>query len=106
MMTPIGLFLKTNHLKQVDLARYLGITEGSVSKMVKGSTQPSKVNMDKILSNDKGWDTTPLTNTIEQNEADIEETRKEIARLRQQIEELKEDKLRYWGLIMELTKKQ
>ena len=104
-MTPVGLFLKTNHLKQVDLARYLGITEGSVSKMVKGSTQPSKENLHKILSNDKGWDTTPLTNTIEQNEAEADEIRREIERLRQQVKELKEDKLRYWGLIMELTKK-
>ena len=95
-MTPVGLFLKTNHLKQVDLARYLGITEGSVSKMVKGSTQPSKENLHKILS---------LTNTIEQNEAEADEIRREIERLRQQVKELKEDKLRYWGLIMELTKK-
>lgn len=102
-MTPVALFLKTNHLKQVDLARYLSITEGSVSKMVKGTIQPSKENLRKILSNDKGWDTTPLTNTIEQNEAEAEEIRKEIARLRQRIEQLKEDGLCYRGLIMKLN---
>lgn len=106
-MTSVENFLKANHLKQVELARYLGITEGSVSKMVKGSTQPSKENLRKILENDRGWDTKSLTVPLQQKtEGEIEEMTKEIERLKRQIEELKEDKLRYWGLIMELTKKQ
>lgn len=59
-MTQIANFLKTNKLTQVGLAQFLGITEAAVSNMARGKSNPSEANMLKILSNDRGWDTSML----------------------------------------------
>ena len=64
VMNQIAMFLKMNGIKQVELARYLSISEPSVSKMVKGYTNPSPENLHKILNNDQGWDTSMLTSGI------------------------------------------
>lgn len=61
-MAKIGDFLKANKLKQVELARYLEITEASASRMAKGLTNPSPKNLRKIMENDRGWDTSMLLN--------------------------------------------
>ena len=53
-------FLYKNKLKQVDLAKYLGVTEAFISRMVKGVCNPSKENLTKILNNPHGWDTSML----------------------------------------------
>lgn len=53
-------FLKTNHLKQVELATYLGITESAISNVVKGKANLSEENLIKILDNDRGWDVSML----------------------------------------------
>lgn len=53
-------FLYRNKLKQVDLAKYLGVTEAFISRMVKGVGNPSKENLTKILNNSHGWDTSML----------------------------------------------
>ena len=49
-------FLKKNHLKQVELADYLGIKEPSISDVVRGKGNLSEDNLQKILQNDRGWD--------------------------------------------------
>lgn len=56
-------FLYRNKLKQVDLAKYLGVTEAFISRMVKGAGNPSKENLTKILNNPHGWDTSMLINS-------------------------------------------
>lgn len=53
-------FLKANSLKQVDLARYLGITEAAISNVVKEKSEFSKENLIKITNNPYGWDTSML----------------------------------------------
>ena len=53
-------FLKTNHLKQVELANFLGITESAISNVVKGKANLSEENLIKILENDRGWDVSML----------------------------------------------
>ena len=55
-------FLYKNKLKQVELAKYLGVTEAFISRMVKGMGNPSKENLTKILNNPYGWDTSMLIN--------------------------------------------
>lgn len=55
-------FLYKNKLKQVELAKYLGVTEAFISRMVKGTGNPSKENLTKILNNPYGWDTSMLIN--------------------------------------------
>lgn len=64
-------FLKVNGLKQVDLARYLGITEAAVSNAVKGKSEFSPENLIKIKSNPYGWDTSMLKS--DQSENPVEE---------------------------------
>ena len=52
--------MKENHLRQVDLARFLGITESSVSSAANGRNNLSEENLSKILNNKEGWDTSAL----------------------------------------------
>lgn len=53
-------FLRVNKLKQVDIARYLGVTEAAISNVVKGKSDFSKDNLIKILENPYEWDTSML----------------------------------------------
>lgn len=55
-MNVYKLFICTNHIKQVELAKFLGISEGSISNLVKGRNNLSEEHFAKLLSNDKGWD--------------------------------------------------
>lgn len=115
-MNHIKEFLAVNNLRQRDLAKFLGISEPSVSKMVKNLTNPSKLNLCKILDNCHGWDVSPLlddddgdtinhvdgnNNITINNNVDselVKSLRKQIALLEDQVAELKKDKdeLREW----------
>lgn len=53
-------FLRINKLKQVELARYLGVTEAAISNAVKGKSRFSDENLIKIKNNPYGWDTSML----------------------------------------------
>lgn len=53
-------FLKVNNLRQVDIARYLGVTEAAISNVVKGKSEFSKENLIKLQENPYGWDTSML----------------------------------------------
>jgi len=87
-MVNIKQFLTDNSLKQVELARFLGITEASVSKMAKGYTSPSKENLQKILDNDKGWDTDSLLHKAGRNGGEMKDLREENRRLKQEVDRL------------------
>lgn len=65
-------FLKVNNLKQVDLARYLCVTEAAISNVVKGKSEFSEDNLIKIVNNPNGWDVTMLTSDQPENPAEIE----------------------------------
>lgn len=75
-MNRVAIFLRQNGLRQVDLARFLGVSEPSVSRMVKGHTNPSEENLRKILANDRGWDVSMLVDP--DHSGDSEETRNRI----------------------------
>lgn len=64
-------FLKVNNLKQVDLARYLCVTEAAISNVVKGKSEFSEDNLIKIVNNPHGWDVTMLTSDQPENPAEI-----------------------------------
>lgn len=87
-MVNIKQFIEDNGLKQVDLARFLGITEASVSKMVKGYTNPSKENLQRILDNDRGWDTTSLLHKGGRNGGEIRDLKEENRRLKEEVSRL------------------
>lgn len=69
-------FLKVNSLKQVEIARYLGVTEAAISNVVKGKSEFSDENLIKILNNPYGWDVSMLKesdqpeNAVEENPQD------------------------------------
>ena len=52
-------FLKINHLKQIDVANYLGISESFMSQIVNGTRQLPPDKRELLLKN-KDWDSTPL----------------------------------------------
>lgn len=56
----VRAFLKTNGLKQRELAYYLGVTEAAISNVVKGKSVFAEENLIKILNNPNGWDTSML----------------------------------------------
>lgn len=87
-MVNIKQFLADNGLKQVDLARFLGITEPSVSKMAKGYTSPSKENLQRILDNDRGWDTSALTGKPSGKGGELRDLKEENRRLKAEVDRL------------------
>lgn len=105
-------FLRKNGLRQVDLVEYLGVTRATISSVVKGKSNLSAYNFNKILNNDKGWDTSMLTEegsdpspqSRDCKDELLDSLRKNIALLEDQVAELKRDKeeLREW--IKELTR--
>ena len=47
-------------IKQSELAKYLGVSEGYISQVVSGKKQLSNENLSKVLNNPFGWDTSML----------------------------------------------
>lgn len=105
-------FLRKNGLRQVDLVEYLGVTRATISSVVKGKSNLSAYNFNKILNNDRGWNTSMLTEEGTDSSPHsgdcqselLDSLRKNIALLEDQVSELKKDKeeLREW--IKELTR--
>lgn len=56
----IRKFLEVNHLKQVDLVRYLDQSASFVSQIVKGTRPIPEDSLNKLLNNNEGWDTSML----------------------------------------------
>jgi transcriptional regulator with XRE-family HTH domain len=48
-------FVFFNEISQKELAEYLGISNGYMSKLVSGTAKLKKEQLTKILNNDKGW---------------------------------------------------
>lgn len=61
----IKVFLKTNRLKQVDLARMLGISEPFMSQVANGAANLGPDNLEKLftLAGEYGWDISMLPST-------------------------------------------
>lgn len=53
-------FMFEQNIKQSDLAKYLGVSEGYVSQVVSGKKQLSDENYGKVLNNPYGWDVSML----------------------------------------------
>ena len=47
-------------IKQSELAKYLGVSDGYISQVVGGKKQLSNENLSKVLNNPFGWDTSML----------------------------------------------
>lgn len=95
-------FLQQNNLKQVDLAKYLEISEPAVSALVKEKAQPSQENLTKILNNPYNWDTSALSQDSTPTKYTTDAT---VQRLTAEVAELKAQIKWYQNLIETLTKK-
>lgn len=122
-------FLEANNLKQVDLARFLGVSESAVSSMIKGKSNPSKENLIKIINNPHGWNVVMLVennngminnqsgthiggnNTVTMStgncalEKENASLRMENEMLKSQLEKAEAEKQEYWEMIKRLTAK-
>lgn len=54
-------FMFEGKIKQLDLAKYLGVSEGYISQVASGKKQLSDENFSKVLNNPFGWDVSMLT---------------------------------------------
>lgn len=54
-------FMFEQKIKQSDLAKYLGVSEGYISLVASGKKKLSKDNFGKVLNNPYGWDVSMLT---------------------------------------------
>ncbi|MBQ3813631.1 MAG: hypothetical protein II841_08705 [Bacteroidales bacterium] len=134
-MDGLKSFLIFNDLSQLEVAHFLGISKGQMSKLVSGVARLQDEQLEKLLANPFGWNTEFLTNpmwgdlergklvadaggvAIQQNgkqnkigkvqaaSDEVAALRKEIDLLRAQVEELKAEKAAYWEMIKQLTAK-
>lgn len=104
-MTAIEEFLRINAIRQVDLARYLGINESSVSKLVRGLTRPSPANYRRLMDNDRGWITDPLRalNPDSVPDEKLELLLRENARLNAEVRSLRRERDQQWQVIRNLS---
>lgn len=104
-MKSIEEFLRINAIRQVDLARYLGINESSVSKMVHGKTRPSPANYRRLMDNDRGWITDPLRalNPDSVPDEKLELLLRENARLNAEVRSLRRERDQQWQVIRNLS---
>lgn len=114
-------FRKQNNISQQELAQYLGVRQGFISQMERGTRPVSHKAYEKIMSN-PDWTYTEASfeikgDSIQQNggtnnigkvtgDAEILALRKEVELLRAQVADLKEEKAAYWEMIRALTKVQ
>lgn len=63
-MCGLKSFLIFNNLNQVDVAQYLSVSKGQMSKLVSGTSRLQPEQLEKLLHNDKGWNTEFLTDPI------------------------------------------
>lgn len=126
-------FRKKNGLTQSDIASYLGggVEKGFISQIEHGARKLPDAQLAKLLSNDKGWDTSLLVDkgittnisthasgsskasvnitsneTIPSSDKDIEITslKKDIEYLKLQLSEEKKRCEQYWEMIQKLMK--
>lgn len=118
-------FRKANKLTQEDVARYLGVGQGFISQIEKGSRPLPEDAAQKIKSNPE-WDSTTLMespsvnirNSVSGNGsanaivnspdaslgADQRKLNDEIAALRKELELVTAERDRYWDMIQKMMK--
>ena len=113
-MIDLREFRRANHLTQDELGEYLGIKKSFISKVENGKEKLPDDKFQKLVNNDRGWDTTYLYvgtgDHIHQNggknnigkityDSENEALRRENEILRQRIEEMMKRNEEYWEVI-------
>ena len=94
------LFLAQNGLKQIDIARYLGVSKPFISKIASGKELLPKHHLQKLMDN-PDWDTSSLTGDSLNEIFDAVS----VQVLKMRIEELEKQNREYWEVIKSLTSK-
>ena len=112
-MYDLKAFREANGLTQDELGAYLGIGKSHISMIEHGKAKLNTEKFNKLLNNPNNWDTSMLVEEATSNALFLPaydnpvkgmiELAKENAMLREQIEELKKEKERYWEMITRLT---
>lgn len=63
-MNGLKSFLFFNELSQLEVAQFLGISKGQMSKLVSGSSSLKAEQLQRILTNNRGWNTEYLTDPV------------------------------------------
>lgn len=126
-MINLKAFRKANRIKQEDLANYLKVSRGFISLVEIGSSKLPEDKLEKILTNEFGWDTTMLlsdpynasisakatgnssanVNIGSHNRNDSTELallRAEVESLKAQLAKAEAEKEKYWEMIQKLMK--
>lgn len=108
-------FLFVNELSQKDVAEFLGVSKGQMSKLVSNTARLQLDQLEKLLTNDRGWDTKCLSNPLipmmkptkseGNNATTIQALRAENEMLRAQLAEEKARAAEYWEMIKEISRK-
>lgn len=67
-MEALKIFRKENNLTQTALGEYLGVKKSYLSLVESGRAKLSREKFDKLLANDRGWDTSALAEVVSVNE--------------------------------------
>lgn len=119
-MIDLKAFRKANNLTQTVLGDYLGVKKSFVSAIETGKAGLPEDKFTRLMENSQGWDTSMLIvdatiagDVIQANgqnnvgkmvaDAEISSLKKENEMLRAQVDELKEEKEKYWEMIQRLT---
>ena len=98
-MNEIEEFLALNKLKQIQLAKFLGMDKSSISQAVSGKAKLSQAKINQILMNKNGWDCSMFdrasvvqkigdnSNNNTQVAGDAESLKREVELLKQLLEE-------------------
>lgn len=89
-MESLKIFRKNNNLTQDELGSYLGMKKSFISKVENGKEKLPEAKYQKLLSNDKGWDTSVLINADNTIKDDTSDLRTRIAVLEKENELLRE----------------
>ena len=118
-MVDLKAFRKANNLTQDELGEYLGMRKSFISKIENGKEKLPEAKFQKLVNNDRGWDTTFLFLTggdhIHQSgmgnvcnvshDSENAALKKEIEMLRHQLEDVVQTNKEYWAMIKDLMKK-
>lgn len=89
-MDELKIFRKNNNLTQDELGSYLGMKKSFISKVENGKEKLPDAKYQKLLFNDKGWDTSVLVNADNTIKDDSSDLRTRLAVLEKENELLRE----------------
>lgn len=94
-------FLRANNLRQIEVARYLGISKPFMSQLTSGRSKLPAAHIEKLKANEHGWKTEMLDESLVVKQADPLHSELAVLRARVELlERLLEEKERTIQIMM------